>query len=132
MTCPNGDTNFNKTLEKILGHYPTPNDRITIYYTVCIFLRISIASLLFICRDRPWIPYLFLTGSLIAIINYSNSDLNGQQWWSKRFQYLIAILIFIVSTMSLSFNNVNTLILPLLFFASIFGGLLQSFLIKKC
>lgn len=132
MHCPNGDKNFNKILEKMLGHPPTPNERNNIYYFVCILLRLSIASFLLICKDRPWIPYIFLIGSALSIINYYSSGLEGDQWWSKRFQLIMAILIFSTAVLQASCNCVNTFILPILFFISITGGIIQSFIVKRC
>lgn len=133
MTCPNGDPNFNKTLAKMLGREPTVNDRNIIFYTVCILLRLSIASFLLIFRDQSWIPYVFLLGSSLAILNFSQQNLDGPQWWSKRFQFGIAILIFIVALIQIICKNcINTAILPSIFFISIAAGFIQSLIVKKC
>jgi hypothetical protein len=130
-SCPNNDKNFNKILEKLLGRPPTPLDRNQIYYMVCITLRISIASLLLICRDRPWVPYVFFIGSLVALYNFYSSGFSGDQWWSKKFQCIMALIIFAVSVVAI-FYKINTFILPVLFFLSISAGLLQSFIIPRC
>lgn len=132
MTCPNGDKNFNKILEKMLGHPPTVEDRNKIFYMVCVTLRLSIASFLLIFKDRPWVPYIFLIGSGLSIFNYYSSGLEGDQWWSKRFQFIMAVLLFSVSILSISSKSINTFILPILFFISLTGGVIQSFMVKRC
>ena len=138
MSCPNSDKNFDKTLSNFVDitSEDYPNTRKHIFYGVCVPVRLMLYTLVFIYRDAPAIQYIIAIASLIAIINLGNTLLNNDtvtnQWWSKKFQLFIAILLLISTVLKISGYNISTMVVPIILFASLFGGVLQSMLITFC
>ena len=130
MECPNSDPNFDKVLSKWVE--VTPSTRKNIYYGICIWVRLILYSLVFYYRDSKYIPYIVGLFSLLAIANLKDSVSNpGRQWWSKRFDLVIAVLLLVACIMAI-FDKVNIVVIPVLLYASLLGGFLQSFFIKFC
>ena len=142
--CPNSDPNFDKILSK-LGMNTTsknyPETRKKIYYFICIVVRLILYSLVIFYKDKVWLHYSLFFISLFAIYNLYTSISNNKsnnQWWSKKFQLIISILLAISSLIIIIQNKLNTtfklntVILPLLLFISLFGGILQSLFVKFC
>jgi hypothetical protein len=138
MTCPNSDKNFDKTLSNFVDitNDNYPNTRKHIFYGICIPIRLILYTLVFMYRDMPIIQYIIAIASLIAVINLSNTMLFSktklEQWWSKQFQLLIAILLLVSSILIISGYNISTMVIPIILFASLFGGVLQSMMITFC
>ena len=134
MSCPNGDPNFNKVLNILTLGNVTPKNRKLIFYGVCIPTRLFIYTLVFFLRNQVWLPYLIALFSLISIFNLSMSVFSTSpqpQWWSKEFQLFIALCILTVSVLVI-FKKIPRYWIPLLLFVSLFGGILQSFIVGFC
>ena len=130
MPCPNSDPGFNKLLSYFVE--VTPDNRRMIFYMVCIWVRFALYSAVYITRESVWIPYIVGGFSLIAAINLA-TRLEGRQWWSKKFQLVIAILLIIVSIGRIwNPEAVGSLIIPGLLYISLIGGIIQSLFIKFC
>jgi hypothetical protein len=100
MSCPNSDPQFDKMLSRYLDinspDYPLYRARI--FYLVCIWVRLVLYTLVYVYREKEWMPYVTAAFSLFSIVNLKGSIQNpGRQWWSKRFQLAIAILVLVAS-----------------------------------
>lgn len=137
MSCPNNNKVFDKPLSFLFDKDITPEDmayqRRRVYYTICVFLRLAIAGLLLQLKDKVWIPYIVGIVSLYSIYSLGFVRTEDNQWWSNKFQLIMAILLFIVSILIIfKVKQIPTWTMSLLFFISIFGGVFQSLLIKSC
>jgi hypothetical protein len=141
--CPNSDTNFNKILDKLFGNH-SPETRKKVFYLICIIVRLFLYSLIYIYKDYNWMPYVIGIFSAFSIYHLysdiSQNVNNNQQWWSKKFELIISILVFI-SCLTLIIQRlsntskdkqISTSIAPILLFVSLFTGLFQSFFVKFC
>jgi hypothetical protein len=134
MSCPNDDPNFSKMLSNI-GISTDPITRRALYYTVCIFTRLLIAFFVLYNLDKLWLQYALLILSFFAIINlaYGIRYNNKTQWWSKKFQLIMAILLFITTGFIIyTNNNSKRILLPIILFISLFGGIAQSLFVASC
>lgn len=125
MSCPNGDPAFNKVLEQIAGD-SSPATRKSVYYFVCIWVRLVLYGAVWFLRDKWWIRPAVGLPSALAVWNLSTAP-DGQQWWSKKFQLVMAVLI----TLACLVKTDNRLV-PALLFTSLAGGLLQSAFTTWC
>lgn len=133
MSCPNSDPQFDKILSRYFDvnspDYPLIRKRL--FYMVCIFVRFALYSLVFILRDKSWMPYVVGSLTLFTMIHlYSN--LEGRQWWSKKFQFIMAFIITIVCGIIILGVKQLTLLVPILLYLSLFGGLIQSSFVRFC
>lgn len=149
--CPNYDSAFQQTLKTVLNMQtePTPELRRQIYLTVCILVRLSIASFVYAygsvnTNSKPLL-YILLVGSLSSCLFLMRGleTIQPTYWWSKRFQLAIAFSIFLLSTLALTgcsyigftstskrdviFKGIGGLL-----YLSVFGGLYQSALTGFC
>lgn len=131
MSCPNSDPQFDKVLQNI-NLNPTPDLRQKLYYMVCIWVRLILFYLVYYYRHERWMPYVVGIFSLVAIANLSKSvEKPGRQWWSKRFDLIVSILVVLVC-IGVVLKKVDPVYMSGLLFASLFGGIVQSFLTKFC
>ena len=129
MTCPNIDKDTLNAIKK-MGLVPTVKNRMILFYTLCIVLRVFIAGLAYHFRDSYWLPYLVLIVSLY--IGYRTSkNLNGNEWWSRKFHLIITILLSIVSVLII-LNKVDGKYISYLLYLVVFVGFTQSLLITRC
>jgi len=143
QNCPNSDTNFNKVLDKLFGNH-TPETRKKVFYLICIIFRLFLYSLVYVYKDSKWMPYVVGILSAFSVYHlYSdikNNVNNNRQWWSKKFELIISILVFgscltliIQQMIGISKDKqISTKIPPLLLFISLFTGIIQSFFITFC
>jgi predicted membrane channel-forming protein YqfA (hemolysin III family) len=137
MDCPNSDKNFDKILSNFVD---TSNNNYSqtrkyIFYNICIPIRLILYSLVYVYRNVPIVQYLIGVFALFTMINLYTSinDKNNQsQWWSKKFQLVIASLLFTCVVIKISGYDINTLFLPILLFISLLGGVFQSLMIEFC
>lgn len=133
MSCPNSDPQFDKILSRYFDvnspDYPLVRKRL--FYMVCIFVRFALYSLVFLLRDKSWMPYVVGSLTLLTMIHlYSN--LEGRQWWSKKFQFVMAFIITIVCGIIILGVKQLTLLVPILLYLSLFGGIIQSSFVRFC
>lgn len=132
-TCPNGDPNFNSVLQTLVGD-SKPSTRQSIYYGVCIPVRLALYVFILYFHNYWAVPYIVGLASLVAFFNLLPSfwKVTAQtQWWSKRFQAVMSMLILIISILVI-LKKVNSIYIPTFLFISLFGGLLQNFLNQIC
>lgn len=129
MSCPNGDPAFNKVLQQLVGE-SSPNTRKYIYYYVCIWVRLVLYGAVWLFREKAHIPFLVGVPSAYAVYHLSTSP-DGEQWWSKKFQLGMALLITFACVSRVVFKT-NSTIIPALLFFSLFGGVAQSVFVKWC
>lgn len=125
-----GDREFDKLLSS-LGLVSPGNmesDKKFLFYYVCIVVRFILYSLTLIFHDYKYLAYIILFASVLSTINLSSSLSQGfnDQWWSKKFQLAVAVLLMIISVL-LIFNVItNTYIIPIILYISLFVGISQS------
>ncbi len=120
-SCPNSDPNFNK----IIGDR-TPEERSKLY-VLCVLTRFLLYSGVYVYRDEPWMPFLVGGLSLLSMYQLTRPTQN-KQWWSKKFQLVMAVLVF----MSALFAHVNSKAMSTMLFISLTGGVLQRLHINMC
>jgi hypothetical protein len=127
MRCPNGDPGFNNTLDA-LGIRPTPTNRHHVFWFVCIWVRMTLYSLAFSYRSWKWMPYLIGGASVLSILQLAPSlSAAGHQWWSKRFQLFIAVLLAGVSAAQVAgYISPFSIVPACILFGSLAGGILQA------
>ena len=120
-----GDYLFNNILKNI-GISDDPKTRRITYYSVCIATRIALYSYIALNCHRKWVVFLcFILGIFAAINLYQNLD--GEQWWSRKFQFLISILLVLATAIILlTGNNKYNIIIPIILFSSLLGGVFQD------
>lgn len=130
QTCPNDDPNFTKML-KDLGALQkgTPEERSNLF-VICVLTRTLLYSGVYVYRDKPWMPWLVGALALASIFQLTRPTLN-QQWWSKKFQLVMAILV-LLSAIAVKFGNVDSRSMSILLFISLAGGVLQRSQIEIC
>lgn len=105
---------------------PIPILRTQLYYFVCILFRLAIYNIVFILRNEWYIPILVGLCSIVAILHLSSTAFqkNQKQWWSKKFQFIMSVLILIGCVATYQ-KIIPTIIVPMLLYFSIIGGLYQ-------
>ena len=112
-----------KLLEWLHPTTPIPLLRTQLYYLVCIVFRLALFNLVLVLRNQWQTHVAVAIACSIAIVHLSFSAFqpNQRQWWSKKFQLLMSILVLMATTMT----PYTTLIVPILLYASLLGGLVQ-------
>ena len=133
-SCPNSDPSFDKILSRFTDitspNYPAYRKRL--FYTVCIVVRLVLFGSVFLIKDFWWMPILVGVFAMVALVGLYPSITNpGQQWWSKRFQLSIAIMLLIACVL-VWFKKIDSIYVPVILMGSLFGGVLQSFLVTFC
>jgi hypothetical protein len=132
--CPNSDPNFDKVMAKFfdITGKDYPSKRKMVYYGICIWVRLALYTYIYKHKDEKYIPYLVGVLALGAIINLQSSlDNPGKQWWSKRFDLLISVLL-LLSCVGVVNGKIDSVYIPVLLYASLIGGLLQKLTVEFC
>lgn len=119
--CPNSDPNFNK----IIGENRTPDERSALF-VVCVLVRSLLYTGVYVYRDKPWMRYLVAALALMSMYQLTRPSPN-RQWWSKKFQLVMAVLVFISAVFV-----TNTKAMPVFLFISLIGGVLERIHTKMC
>jgi hypothetical protein len=127
--CPNIDKDTLNILKKISIN-PTINNRILIFYCICIIVRLLLAKLAYTYKDKYWIPYLTIMIN-VFIIYRLKKNLYGNWWWSRPFHLVISILLVIVSILII-LGKMNSKYISYLLFIDVMGGFINSLLITRC
>ena len=123
--CPNSDPEFNK----IIGSDRTPQERSNLFIA-CVFTRAFLYSGVYVYRDKSWMPWLVGVLSLLSVYQLTKPTQN-RQWWSKKFQLVMAILV-LISAIAVKFFGMDSKSMPALLFISLLGGVLQRTQTKMC
>lgn len=122
--CPNSDPGFNK----IIGDR-TPEERSNLYI-LCVLVRFSLYTGVYMYRDKPWMIPLVALLSLFSIFQLTRPTPN-KQWWSKKFQLFMAVLV-LVSAFAVKFVGLDSRAMAILLFTSLAGGILQRSQVTLC
>jgi len=127
MSWGQGDPNFNKILVNLFGpHADEPENRKKIFYYICIWVRLILYSSLFYLIKFRFVIYILFIAAFVACWQLI-SNINGTQWWSKKWQLFISICLLILTGYSIyNDNNEYNKYIPILLLISLFGGIIQS------
>jgi predicted membrane channel-forming protein YqfA (hemolysin III family) len=101
-----------------------------VYYSICILVRASLIAVVYYLRNSLVIQFLVLLGAVVGIVNLGNR-MTGNQWWSKRFQFIMSMVI--AGLVVLTFlKKVKAWTIPAAMLFSLVGGILQSFVVGFC
>lgn len=124
MSCPNDDPNFSKLL-----NLKTPKERSNLFI-VCVITRTLLYSGVYMYRDKSWMPWVVGAVALASIFQLTRPTEN-KQWWSKKFQLIMAILI-LMSAIAVKFYEFDSRSMSALLFISLSGGVLQRIHTEMC
>lgn len=122
--CPNSDPGFNK----IIGEQ-TPETRGNLFL-VCVFVRTILYTLVYLYRNHVATPIIVGLLSMFSVFQLTKPT-DDRQWWSKKFQLIMAILI-LISAVMVYFKQIDSRSMPVLLFISLAGGVLQRIHTKLC
>lgn len=130
--CPNSDPAFVPIFTRLLGHEPTPEERRKFYYSVCIVVRVVLLGIVIAFHKNVVVQGLVGLAGLVTVVRLAQSIRTpGEQWFSKRFQWLIGVCLVMSSGLAIA-QKAPTWISPVVLFASILGGILQSLWVSFC
>jgi len=134
--CPNDDPYFTRTMYRIglLRKGMTAKEivqrRKQVYYSICILVRTLLIVIVYYLRSSLVIQLLVLLGAFVGIINLGKR-MDGNQWWSKKFQFVMSVII--AGLVILTFlKKVKAWTIPAAMLFSLMGGILQSFVVGFC
>ena len=118
----------------IKGWGVSVKNRKILFYAICIWIRFALVYLSYIFYDRPWFLYVAAGITLYTIISKS-FDKDHCVWWSRKFHYIIRVLIFITAIIQLILkykdNEIKHIpVISYLLLADILFGLIYSLLVK--
>ena len=136
QVCPNDDPSFTRTMYTIglLKKGMSPNEvvamRMRIYYCICIIIRAALIVAVYHWRNKFIVRVLVFLGAMLGIINLG-SRMTGTQWWSKKFQFIMSIIIAVMVILT-HFNIVDSRSMSAAMLVSLAGGVAQSFAVGFC
>ena len=136
MVCPNDDPYFTRTMYKIgllhrgMSARQIVERRRLVYYSICIFVRSALIVTVYHWRNVRFVLLLVLIGALVGIKNLWSRN-EGTQWWSKRFQLMMSIILVVVIVL-VYFGRLKPWVIPAAMLVSLLGGVLQSFVVGFC
>ena len=134
--CPNDDPYFTRTMYRLglLKKGMKPEEiverRKQVYYSICIIVRASLIAIVYYLRNARIVQLLVLLGAFVGIFNLGNR-MTGNQWWSKKFQFIMSIVIAGLVILTF-FKKVKAWTIPAAMLFSLVGGILQSFVVGFC
>lgn len=134
--CPNDDPYFTRTLYRIgllkkgMKSRELVERRKQVYYSVCIIFRTSLISIVYYLRNALVVQFLVLLGAIVGIVNLGKR-MDGNQWWSKKFQFIMSVVIAGLVILTF-FKKVKAWTIPAAMLFSLVGGILQSFVVGFC
>lgn len=136
MECPNDDPTFTRMmyrmgiLKRDMKQSEIVNIRRNLFYFVCIIVRFALIVIVYKFRNVGIVRGFVLLGAMFAVVNLWNRN-NGTQWWSKKFQLIMAVIIALMVILSY-FGQVKTWTIPAAMLVSLLGGIFQSFYVGFC
>ena len=134
--CPNDDPYFTRTMYRIgllrkgMTAKEIVQSRKQVYYTICILVRALLIAIVYYLRNFLVIQLLVLLGAVVGIINLGKR-MDGNQWWSKKFQFVMSLVIAGLVVLTF-FKKVKSWTIPAAMLFSLVGGILQSFVVGFC
>jgi len=136
MVCPNDDPYFTRILYRMgvlkrgMSARELVEKRRLVYYSICIVVRAALIVTVYHWRNVRFVQLLVLLGALAGVMNLSRR-VDGTQWWSKRFQLMMSIII-VVAVVLVYFGRLKSWVIPAAMLVSLLGGVLQSFVVGFC
>ena len=134
--CPNDDPYFTRTMYRIglLRKGMTAEEivqrRKQLYYSICIIIRALLIAIVYYLRNSLVMQFLVLMGAVVGIVNLGKR-MDGNQWWSKKFQFVMSIVI--TGLVVLTFlKKAKSWTIPAAMLFSLVGGIIQSFVVGFC
>ena len=134
--CPNDDPYFTRTMYRLglLKRGMKPEEiiqrRKQIYYSICIIVRGTLIAIVYYLRNSTIVQFLVLLGAAVGIVNLGKR-MTGNQWWSKKFQFIMSLVIagLVIFTF---LKKVKAWTIPAAMLFSLVGGWGQSFVVGFC
>jgi hypothetical protein len=104
--------------------------RAQVYYCICIIVRSALIVAVYHWRNKSVVRVLVFLGAMLGIVNLG-SRMTGTQWWSKKFQFIMSIIIAVMVILT-HFNIVDSRSMSVAMLVSLLGGVAQSFAIGFC
>ena len=131
INCPNGATDFNQVLLNLFGS-SSPELRRNVFYGVCIPIRFLLYSLVFYYRGFYYMPIIIGIFAFITTARLLSSISNpGTQWWSKRWQLVISIILLLVCV-GVFLQRIDNRAMGIVLFVSLAVGIIESLTITFC
>ena len=136
MVCPNDDPYFTRMLYRMgmlkrgRSARELVEKRRLVYYSICIVVRAALIVTVYHWRNARFVQLLVLLGALVGVMNLSRR-VDGTQWWSKRFQLMMSIILVVVIVL-VYFGRLKPWVIPAAMLVSLLGGVLQSFVVGFC
>ena len=133
MVCPNDDPYFTRMLYRMgvlkrgMSAHELVEKRRLVYYSICIVVRAALIVTVYHWRNARFVQLLVLLGALVGVMNLSRR-VDGTQWWSKRFQLMMSIILVVVIVL-VYFGRLKPWVIPSAMLVSLLGGVLQSFVV---
>ncbi len=129
--CPNGANDFNQILLNLFGS-SSPELRRNVFYGVCIPIRFLLYSLVFYYRGFYYMPFIIGIFASITATRLLSSIFNpGTQWWSKRWQLAISIILLVVCV-GVYLQRIDNRAMGIVLFVSLAVGIIESLTITFC
>ena len=134
--CPNDDPSFTRTmytiglLKKGMSAKEILQMRAQVYYCICIIVRAALIVAVYHWRNSLITRVLVFVGAMIGVVNLG-SRMNGTQWWSKKFQFIMSCLIVGLVILT-QLKMVDSRSMSVAMLVSLLGGVAQSFAVGFC
>jgi hypothetical protein len=74
---------------------------------------------------------LVFIGAMIGVVNLGSRMNSGTQWWSKKFQFVMSIII-VLTVIFTQLKMVDSRAMSIAMLVSLLGGVVQSFVVGFC
>lgn len=112
-----------QVIQRLRPSVPSAVLRTRLYYGVCVLFRLALFNLVFIFRNEWWVPPVVGVAALVSVVRLAPSVADpGRQWWSKRFQLVVAVLV-VVACVVVWWKKRFQVVVPALLYVSLLGGL---------
>ena len=134
--CPNDDPSFTRTmyaigfLKKGMSAKAILQMRAQVYYCICIIVRAALIVAVYHWRNASITRVLVFVGAMIGVINLG-SRMNGTQWWSKKFQFIMSVIIAVLAILT-QLKKIDSRSMSAAMLVSLVGGVAQSFAVGFC
>ena len=139
MVCPNDDPYFTRMMYRMgllkrgMSARELVERRRLIFYCICIVVRAALIVTVYHWRNVRFVQLLVLIGALVGIMNLWSRN-GGTQWWSKKFQLLMSVIIAIVVILVFFkvLSKTQSWLIPAAMTVSLAAGILQSCVVGFC
>ena len=104
--------------------------RAQVYYCICIIVRAALIIAVYHWRNSLITRVLVFVGAMIGVVNLG-TRMNGNQWWSKKFQFIMSCLIVGLVILT-QLKMVDSRSMSAAMLVSLLGGVAQSFVVGFC